>query len=137
MSRAMLMQLDFSDDTPIYRQIRDQLVMGIADGRLLAGEKLPAIRALANEIGVNMMTVNKAYQLLKQEGYITTDRRGGTLVAGQNDTVSTDKTLAELWLPAASAKLAGMSREQWISICGIAYDGRHPDTNKTQGEPGK
>ena len=46
------------------------------------GEKLPTIRALAEQSGVNMMTVNKAYGILKQEGYITTDRRGGTVVSG-------------------------------------------------------
>ena len=43
------------------------------------GERLPAIRALAEQCGVNMMTVSKAYSLLRQEGYITADRRGGTV----------------------------------------------------------
>ena len=119
----MLLHLDFSIDTPIYRQIHDQFVLGIADGRLLPGEKLPAIRALANETGVNMMTVNKAYQLLKQEGYITADRRGGTVVSGHSEAVSYEKTLEELRLPAASAKLAGMSRETWLELCEKAYIG--------------
>ena len=120
----MLLQLDFSDETPIYRQICDQMVLGIADGRLPAGEKLPAIRALANETGVNMMTVSKAYQLLKQEGYITTDRRGGTAVAARQGAASSEKTLAALRLPAASAKLSGMSRESWLELCAEAYEGR-------------
>ena len=124
----MLLQLDFAVDTPIYKQIRDQLVLGIADGRLLAGEKLPTIRALANETGVNMMTVNKAYQLLKQEGYIQADRRGGTVVAGQQDAMPMERILAELRLSAASAKLAGMSREDWLKICGTSYDGQPGDT---------
>jgi len=79
----MLLKLDFSTDVPIYRQIHDQIVMFIAGGYLNAGEKLPTIRALANEAGVNMMTINKAYHLLKQEGHIYTDRRGGTMVARQ------------------------------------------------------
>jgi len=119
----MLMQLDFSCDVPIYRQIRDQLVLSIAGGYLLAGEKLPTIRALANETGVNVMTINKAYQLLKQEGYIAADRRGGTVVAGRTSAISAEKTLDELKLPAASAKLTGMPREKWIELCGMAYDG--------------
>ena len=130
----MLLQLDFADELPIYRQIRDQLVLGIADGRLCAGEKLPSIRALANETGVNMMTVNKAYQLLKQEGYITADRRGGTVVSGQNDLISTEKTLAELRLPAASAKLAGMSRKEWLELCEAAYNGQGKKDQKDQKE---
>ena len=126
----MLLHLDFTIDTPIYRQIHDQFVLGIADGRLLPGEKLPAIRALANETGVNMMTVNKAYQLLKQEGHITADRRGGTLVSGHSDTISTEKTLDELRLLAASVKLAGMPKKDWLELCGKAYDPHVPPARK-------
>lgn len=75
----MLLQLDFSSDLPIYLQIRNQIVLGIASGALVPGERLPTIRTLADEAGVNMMTVSKAYQLLKQEGYIRTDRRSGAV----------------------------------------------------------
>ena len=78
----MLLKLDMSSHVPIYMQIRNQIVLGIASGELAPGEKLPTIRALAEQSGVNMMTVNKAYGLLKQQGYITTDRRGGTVVTG-------------------------------------------------------
>ena len=126
----MLLQLDFADDTPIYRQIHDQLVLGIADGRLCAGEKLPSIRALANETGVNVMTIHKAYQLLKQQGYITTDRRGGTMVCGTTDTLPTEKIFAELRLPAAAAKLSGMSCEDWLDVCCRAYDGHSGKSKK-------
>ena len=69
----MLLRLDFANDMPIYMQIRNQIVLGIANGELKPGEKLPPIRTLAAETGVNTMTVNKAYQLLKQEGYLITD----------------------------------------------------------------
>ena len=67
----MLLRLDFSGDAPIYQQIRDQVVAAIASGELRPGERLPTIRALAEECGINMMTASKAYQLLKAEGYIT------------------------------------------------------------------
>ena len=77
----MLIQMDFNSEVPIYRQIRDQIVRGIADGALLPGERLPSVRALADETGINMMTVSKAYQLLKQEGYIELGRRSGAVVA--------------------------------------------------------
>ncbi|MCL2006870.1 MAG: GntR family transcriptional regulator [Treponema sp.] len=119
----MLLQLDFAAETPIYRQIHDQLILGIAEGHLLPGEKLPAIRALANETGVNMMTVNKAYQLLKQEGYITGDRRGGTVVSGKTPEMSEKSVLDDLRLPAASAKLAGMSLKTWLGLCEKAFRG--------------
>jgi len=118
----MLLQLDFSSETPIYRQIHDQIVLGIAGGCLCAGERLPTIRALANETGINMMTASKAYQLLKQEGHITTDRRGGTVVAGCCVNVLTEKISDELKLTAATTKLSGITRERWLELCEQAYD---------------
>jgi len=117
----MLMQLDFSCEEPIYLQIHNQLVLFIASGFLKPGDKLPAIRSLANEIGVNVMTVNKAYQTLKQEGYITADRRGGTIVAGQCPETSKKQIAAELKMPAATAKLSGISCDKWLEICKQAY----------------
>ena len=118
----MLMQLDFSSDEPIYIQIHNQLVLCIASGYLKPGEKLPSIRALAIETGVNVMTVNKAYQLLKQEGYITADRRGGTVVAGQCPETSKVQIAEELKMPAATAKLSDFSKEEWLELCAQAYD---------------
>ena len=119
----MLLRLDYSGEAPIYRQIHDQIVVGIADGRLRPGEKLPAVRALAVETGVNVMTVNKAYQALKAEGHILTDRRGGTVVAGQAEKVSGEKLMNALRLPAAEAKLSGLSLEKWLGLCEKAYYG--------------
>ena len=58
----MLIQLDMASDIPIYVQLRNQIVMGIGRGELKMGEKLPTVRQLAQDAGVNTMTVNKAYQ---------------------------------------------------------------------------
>lgn len=77
----MLMEIDMKSDVPIYQQIRNQIVLGIAGGKLAPNESLPSVRQLADEIGVNMMTVSKAYNALKLEGYIVTDRRNGTKIA--------------------------------------------------------
>lgn len=55
---------------PIYVQLRNQIVTGIGKGKLKAGDSLPTIRQMASDIGINTMTVNKAYQLLKAEGFI-------------------------------------------------------------------
>lgn len=76
----MIMELDFTGDVPIYLQIRNQVVLGIARGELKIGETLPTVRQLASDIGVNPMTVNKAYAILRQDGLIQTDRRQGTQV---------------------------------------------------------
>ena len=76
----MLIHFDFASGVPLYRQLRDQIVLGLAEGRLAPGEKLPPVRVLAEESGVNTMTVSRAYQQLKAEGYLRTDRRGGSVL---------------------------------------------------------
>lgn len=55
--------------------------MGIATSEIQEGESLPSVRQLAETVGINMHTVNKAYTVLKQEGYIQLDRRKGAVIA--------------------------------------------------------
>ena len=119
----MLLHLDFGSDIPIYQQIRDQIVVGIADGRLAPGQRLPTVRALAEESGVNTMTVSKAYQLLKQEGYLqTAARRSGTVVwPGQRGGPS-EATLRALRVSLSELRLAGLDREEALALCAKLYD---------------
>lgn len=118
----MLLRLDFNSEIPIYQQIRNQVVLGVAEGRLAPGERLPTIRALAEECGVNMMTVSKAYQLLKQEGYITTDRRSGAVVCGWQAGQPAKATVEGLKLHLSELRLAGLDREQILELCARLYD---------------
>lgn len=83
----MLIEIDLSSEVPIYQQIRDQIVLGIGRGDLSYGENLPSARQLAQDLGINPMTVNKAYQTLKQEGVIVVDRRVGTKVSENPDNI--------------------------------------------------
>lgn len=118
----MLLKLDFGSDRPIYMQLWDQIVLGIAQGQLTAGERLPTIRALSEECGINMMTVSKAYQLLKQEGYITADRRSGAAVAARREVSGpTKETLDGLRLRLGELRLAGMDEEQVLDLCRKLY----------------
>ena len=119
----MLLTFDFSSDTPLYIQLRNQIIIGIADGRLISGEKLPTVRALAEESGINTMTVSKAYQLLKAEGYLVTDRRAGAVVRaprGKEAGLSADQT-ARLKLLAGEARLAGLTLEDFLAACKAAF----------------
>ena len=118
----MLLRLDFGSDIPIYQQIRDQIVVGIADGRLSPGARLPTVRALAEESGVNTMTVSKAYQLLKQEGYIQTDRRSGTVVCPGQMTGPSGATLRALRVSLSELRLAGLDKEKALALCARLYD---------------
>ena len=74
-------QIDFNSDEAIYIQLRNQIILGIATSVIQEGDSLPSVRQLAGDIGINMHTVNKAYSLLRQEGFLTIDRRKGAVIA--------------------------------------------------------
>ena len=77
----MLLKIKPTSDTPIYQQVRDQIVAGVAAGELNPGDPLPSVRELARDIGINYHTVNKAYALLKDEGYVKVYGRRGAVVS--------------------------------------------------------
>ena len=119
----MILQLDFSSEVPIYQQIRNQIILGIAKGDLAPGEKLPTIRGLADEIGVNAMTVNKAYSLLKNEGYILADRRSGAVVSScQSASHLPNSTKENLKLLLAQFKLAGCPKDEVLALVSSLYE---------------
>ena len=120
----MLLKLDFALDTPIYQQIRNQIVLGIANGELKPGEKLPPIRTLAAETGVNTMTVNKAYQLLKQEGFLITDRRLGAMInpARVPEKHPPLKEHPGLRLLLSELFVDGITKEELLDTCSKLYN---------------
>ena len=77
----MLIEIDFNSDEAIYVQLCNQIIMGIATDQLKIGETLPSVRQLADTVGINMHTVNKAYSVLRQEGFVTIDRRKGAVIS--------------------------------------------------------
>lgn len=76
----MIFEVNERSDVPIYKQIQQQIILGVATRKILPGENLPSIRQLSDELGINPMTISKAYNLLKTEGYLQTDRRNGTTI---------------------------------------------------------
>lgn len=77
----MIIEVDFNSDEAIYIQLCNQIIMGIATSVIHEGDSLPSVRRLADTIGVNMHTVNKAYSVLKREGYISLDKRSGAVIS--------------------------------------------------------
>ena len=124
----MLITLDTKSSIPIYIQLRNQIVTGIGRGELKAGESLPTVRQMASDIGVNTMTVNKAYQLLKSEGFIEIDRRRGAAVCpvkkGSAD--YREKLEKELELLSAEACLNGMDRKEFLTLCDRIFEQMQP-----------
>lgn len=122
----MVIKIDEYSDLPIYMQIRNQIVMGISSGELAAGEQLPTVRALALEIGINTMTVSKAYQILKNEGYIMTDRKNGARVRQQIEKtgVISGENKNELRRIVSEARLSGVSADELRDLVDGYYYGK-------------
>ena len=120
----MIIKLNTTSETPIYVQLRNQIVMGIGRGELKIGEGLPTIRQLAEDIGVNTMTVNKTYAVLKNEGYIEIDRRHGAKVSPKVAITREfrEKVESELLLLMSETSLKGMSRNEFMEMCDQMYD---------------
>ena len=77
----MDIRINFDSDIAIYMQLKNEIIRLIAEGKLVNGDSLPSVRSLAEDIGINLHTVNKAYNLLKVDGYIQLDRRKGAIVS--------------------------------------------------------
>lgn len=113
----MFLEIDFKSDLPIYEQIRREIIIGLAKGHINPGDKLPSVREMAENIGINLHTVNKAYKLLEADGVISMDRRFGSLISENiNPMAAYDegKVESELNLLIAIAKLKGLSKEEFI-----------------------
>jgi GntR family transcriptional regulator len=80
----MLFQVDFKAGTPVYLQLADQIRYAAASGALKAGEPLPPIRTLAEQLRVNRNTVAKAYTELENQGVIQTIQGKGCFLSGNN-----------------------------------------------------
>lgn len=116
----MLIELDFSSDKPIYEQLYECIIISMAKGHLKAGDSLPSVRALAEEIGINLHTVNKTYNLLKEEGYVNIDRRKGAII-NNLPICSLEKAEASLSEPLtlliAKAHLMGIDETTFSALC--------------------
>ncbi|WP_251230926.1 GntR family transcriptional regulator [Adlercreutzia aquisgranensis] len=91
----MLLRVSSTSEKPLYQQLRDQIVEGIAVGELLPGEKLPSVRSLATDLGINLHTVNKAYAVLRDEGYVAMRGRSGAVVSTPGEQASTRSRLED------------------------------------------
>ena len=91
----MVIEIDFSSEEALYLQLRNQIILGIASARFQEGDALPSVRQLADDIGINMHTVNKAYTVLKQEGFLKVDRRKGAVIALDADKLTSLKEMDE------------------------------------------
>lgn len=120
----MLIEVDFNSEEALYIQLRNQIIVGIATSQLREGDVLPSVRQLAESIGINMHTVNKAYTVLKQEGFVKVDRRHGAIVAIDADRLQDiGEMRQELKVILAKASCKNISRQEVHALIDEIYEG--------------
>ena len=110
----MILEIDFNSDEALYIQLRNQIVIGIATSQLSAGDSLPSVRQLADRVGINMHTVNKAYTVLRQEGAV--------IAIDCNKASARNKLLRDLQVMLAGAMCKGITRDEVHEMIDMIYD---------------
>lgn len=127
----MLIQLDFESEIPIYEQLKNEIIIGIAKKQLLPSERLPSVRSLASDIGINLHTVNKAYQQLKQEGYLLIHRQRGVVVnpdgVEKADETFTSQLSVALRPQIADALCRGIDKKKFLHLIDQIYEDLQED----------
>lgn len=109
----MVIKIDFQSEEALYIQLRNQIIMGIATSTIREGDVLPSVRQLAEDIGINMHTVNKAYSVLRQEGFLTIDRRRGAIICLDVDKLQALKEMKKnLTVVLAKGRCKNISRRE-------------------------
>lgn len=121
--RIDLIEIDFNSDEAIYMQLRNQIILGIATSRLRDGDVLPSVRQLADIIGINMHTVNKAYSVLRQEGIVSIDRRKGAVICiDSNKLFAIEELRRDLTVILAKGRCRNVSRQEIHQLIDEIYD---------------
>lgn len=119
----MLIEIDFNSEEALYMQLHNQIILGIATSRFQDGEALPSVRQLAEEIGINMHTVNKAYSVLKQEGFVKVDRRRGAVIALDVDKLRAVQEMErELRVVLAKGRCKNITKEEVHALIDEIYE---------------
>lgn len=119
-----MIKIDFQSDEALYIQLRNQIILGIATSTLREGDVLPSVRQLAEDIGINMHTVNKAYSVLRQEGFVTIDRRRGAIVSLDVDKLQAlDEIQKNLRVLLAKGRCKNITRQEIHDMVDEIFDG--------------
>ena len=115
----MYIEIDFNSDEALYLQLRNQIIIGIATSQFQEGDTLPS-----DTIGINMHTVNKAYSVLKQEGFVKVDRRKGAVIAIDIDKIQAKEDLKrDMQVLLAKSSCKRISREEVHALIDEIYEG--------------
>ena len=130
----MLIVVDPSSGVPVFRQVMDQVRFHIAGGMLKAGDELPATRALSAELGVNPMTISKAYNLLERDGIL--ERRPGkpllvkALAQEELDVEKLDQLRAHLADAVRAARQLGIETDEAVNEYRSLLESDHKESSE-------
>ncbi|GLW96641.1 GntR family transcriptional regulator [Microtetraspora sp. NBRC 16547] len=132
----MNLTLDLDSEVPIYQQIRDRIVEAVARGEAVEGDPLPSTRQLAADFGINFHTVNKAYDLLRQEGVIRVNRKSGAVIRRDPHSGPPDPGFADHWedrmrVLLAEATVHGLDRDDVVRRCAAMLSGFRAEERAT------
>ena len=118
----MYIEIDFNSDEALYLQLRNQIIIGIATSQYQEGDTLPSVRQLADTVGINMHTVNKAYSVLKQEGFVKVDRRKGAVISVDIDKLQAIEELKkDLQVVLAKSRCKKVSKQEVHALIDEIY----------------
>jgi len=118
----MFIQIDYNSDEAIYVQLQNQIIMGIATDVLREGDALPSVRQMAEIIGINMHTVNKAYTILKEDGFIQLGRRGAVIAIDADKAQALLKMRERLRIVLAKGCCKNISRQEVHALVDDIFD---------------
>ena len=120
-----MIKIEFESKVPIYQQLKNQIIKGIASGELKEGESMPSVRQLAKDIGINLHTVNKTYKILKNEGFLITHRRKKVMVNSRERMIDPDfaKKIKDQLEPIIAKSICkGVERPELQKIVSEVYE---------------
>lgn len=130
----MFIELNFNSDIPIYEQLKNEIIIGIAKRQLLPGDRLPSVRQLAGDIGINLHTVNKAYKQLEEAGFLMIHRQRGAIIHPDGGPKTDEKykeTIAATLRPIIANTIChGMNQSQFLEIIHQLYDSLGVDSDE-------
>ncbi|KAA9029982.1 GntR family transcriptional regulator [Niallia endozanthoxylica] len=122
----MIIHIEPQSDIPIYTQLSNQIIEGIARGKLIPGDSLPSVRAFAADLGVNMHTVSKSYHQLEKKGIIRIVPKSGAIIRSTDELLKEnlyDERFIDACKPViAEALVAGLTREQIEALVSRVID---------------
>ena len=122
-----MFQIDFTSKVPIYEQLCANIIKLASAGVIKPNDKIPPVRILASQMGVNPNTVAKAYKDLEQMGYIYTCVGRGSFLSEKLEQTSAQKIQAmeEVKVSVKNALMHGMSKNEAIELINVIYEGGH------------